>query len=58
MKRFIKWLIRDWWVVRRCYFPYPEGYATYNTFRKTVLDTGLSKIEAEKTCNELNKEVN
>ena len=54
MKRFWKWLIGDWWVVRRCTWPYQEGYATFNKYKNTVLDTGITKQEAEEICKELN----
>ena len=52
--KIFKWIIGDWWVVRKCQFPYPCGYATYNSFRRTVLDTGLSKNQAEEICKQLN----
>lgn len=55
MARFLKWLIGDWWVVRPCGWPYPPGYATYNKWRNTVLDTGLPDREtAQAICDELN----
>lgn len=54
MLRILKWIIRDWWVVRRCCFPYPEGYATYNPFRNTILDTGLPKWQAKEICRVMN----
>lgn len=47
-----KRLTGNWWVVRRCAFPYPEGYATYLPAKKTVLDTGLTKEHAQKICDE------
>jgi len=50
-----RWIIGDWWVVRRCEFPYAAGYATYNPYRKTVLDTGLSKTDALAICKGLNQ---
>lgn len=43
------------WVVRRCIWPYPEGYATYNQRTSTILDTGLSYEDAVKACKNLNK---
>lgn len=44
----------DWWEVRICYFPYTTGYATYNPRKRTVLDTGLSKAEAQIRCDGMN----
>lgn len=44
----------DWWEPRRCCWPYPEGYATYNPARKTILDTGLTRDEAIAICANLN----
>jgi len=54
LKKLGKRIIGDHWVVRRCIWPYPEGYATYNPFRRTILDTGLTKEQAEELCKELN----
>lgn len=42
------------WVVRRTIWPYEHGWGTYNPKTKTVLDTGLSKVEAKRRCRELN----
>lgn len=53
-KWLFKWLQDDLWVVRRCEFPYPKGYATYLPSQRTVLDTGLTKKEAHEICDELN----
>lgn len=47
-------LIGDWWVVRACRWPYPEGYATYNPFRHTMLDSGLTKERAQQICDGMN----
>ena len=55
IKKIIKSLIKsEPWVVRKCLFPYPEGYATYNVKTRTILDTGLTKEQAIETCRELN----
>jgi len=43
-----------YWIVKKCGYPYDEGYATYNWKTHTVLDTGLSKEEAKIICRELN----
>jgi hypothetical protein len=53
--KILKVLQIDKWVVRRTIWPYPDGYGTYNPFRNTVLDTGLTKEEAERRCKLLNK---
>ena len=55
-KWLLKWMMDDFWVVRRCEFPYPKGYATYLPSKKMVLDTGLTKEDAEEICRELNHE--
>lgn len=54
IKRWVKWFIGDWWVVRKTIWPYSEGYGTYNKLRKMVLDTGLSKEMAKQNCKKLN----
>ena len=46
---------RKEWEVRPCTWPYPEGYATYNPSTKTVLDTGLSREQAQIICDQLNQ---
>jgi len=38
------------WEVRRTIWPYADGWGTYCPKCKTVLDTGLSKQEAERRC--------
>jgi len=55
-KRLFKRMIGNWWEVRVCYFPYPEGYATFNRFKNTVLDTELSKEEAQRRCDVMNND--
>ena len=54
MMRLFKKMIGSWWVVRECGFPYPDGYATYLPRKKMVLDTGLTKEEAQQVCNHMN----
>jgi hypothetical protein len=54
LRKISKRLTKDWWEVRRTCWPYPEGYATYNPAKKTILDTGLTKEQAEELCKELN----
>ena len=56
IKKILKRILNNRWIVRSCRFPYPEGYATYNPFRKIILDTGLTKKQAEQICEEMNKE--
>ncbi len=56
IKRFFKRIIGDRWEVRRCLWTYQEGYATYNPYRETILDSGLSKEQAQKICDNLNSE--
>lgn len=58
MKRLLTRLWRRccgrWWIVRRCGWPYPGGYASYLPARKTILDTGLTREAAQAACDELN----
>lgn len=54
MKKLLKRLTGDWWLVRKCCFPYPEGYATYLPSTKTIMDTGLTKEAAELECLKMN----
>ncbi len=50
-----RYILRDWWEVYRCGWPYEPGYATYNEGKLTALDTGLSSRDvAQHLCNELN----
>jgi hypothetical protein len=54
IKKIIKKLTGNQWEVRRCCWPYPDGYATFNPSKNMVLDTGLTKQEAQERCDELN----
>lgn len=54
MKRLWRWIIGDWWVVKRSGWPYPDGWATYNRKRCMILDTGLSREKALEECARLN----
>ncbi len=55
IKRKVRvYILGDRWVVRKCRWPYAEGYATYNPHKKTVLDTGLREGDAKDICKELN----
>lgn len=56
--KWIKKLIRqetgNRWEVRKTIWPFPEGYGTYNPYRKMILDTGLTKERAQKICDDMN----
>lgn len=51
ISRFFK---PKYWIVKKCGFPHNEGYGTYNWKTHTVLDTGLTKEDANAICRELN----
>ncbi len=51
---FIKALLKGRWTVVMSGWPYAEGYATYHSRTNTILDTGLTKSEAEEECRKLN----
>lgn len=57
LNQMINRIIGNWWIVRKCEFPFPKGYATYNPAKKTILDTGLTKKQAQDICDTMNKEV-
>jgi hypothetical protein len=42
------------WRSIRTIWPYPDGYGTYCRGCRTVVDTGLSKPEAEARAKEMN----
>ena len=42
------------WIIRRSIWPYEDGWGTYHPRSMTVLDTGLTKVEAERRCDKLN----
>lgn len=44
------------WEVRRTIWPYEDGWGTYCPETHTVLDTGLTKEEAEMRCVILNEQ--
>lgn len=52
----LRFICRKSWVVRKCGFPLKEGYGVYNRDTRTILDTGLTREEAQKICDDLNKE--
>jgi hypothetical protein len=50
-----RWLKGDWWTVRESCWPHAVGYATYNSYRRTVMDTGLiDKEYAQMLCDDMN----
>lgn len=54
IEALFRWLIRDWWVVRRTCFPFDSGYGTENPARNMMLDSGLTKEEAQARCDYYN----
>ena len=46
---------KEKWKVRRTIWPYEDGWGVYNPKSRTVLDTGLTKEDAQRRCDELNK---
>jgi len=42
------------WIIARTIWPYPDGWGTYHPSTETIMDTGLSKEEAQKRCDALN----
>ena len=51
--RIWRWCIGDWWVVRRGAWPY-HGWCTYNRYRNTILDTGITEKRAKEIRREMN----
>ena len=43
------------WIVCRTIWPYPEGYGVISKNKRIIIDTGLSKEEAQNVCDEMNK---
>lgn len=56
LKKIVNMAKDDVWEVRRTIWPYPDGWGTYNPGARTVLDTGLSREEAQARCDALNAE--
>jgi hypothetical protein len=54
LKKLWNKAIGNWWEVRACCWPYPEGYGTYNPYKKMILNTGLTKEHAQSICDQLN----
>ena len=48
--------IKPKWEVRRTIWPYEDGWGTYCPKTSMLLDTGLSKEEAEHRCAILNRD--
>lgn len=57
-RKILNKLVGNKWIVVETKFPYDEGYGTYNKFLNTLLDSGLTKLDAEELCKELNMEYN
>lgn len=59
MRKFIHRLLWTRWKVIRTIWPYPDGYGTYRSHRfngkRTIMDTGLSKEQAQMEAELLNK---
>lgn len=53
MKKYIYRLFKPW-EPRKCYFPYPEGYCSFNKWSQTAIDFKMSKSDAQLNCDELN----
>jgi len=54
LRRLWRWWINDWWEVRACEWPYPEGFAIYHRGRGMILDMGLTYEQAAKLCEQYN----
>ena len=46
---------RHKWKVVRTVWPHPDGWGTYCKGCKTLVDAGLSKVEAERLAKELER---
>jgi hypothetical protein len=55
VRKAIDRLTRNRWEIRRCLWPFPEGYATFNPGTNTILDTGLTKQRAQEICDQMNE---
>lgn len=44
----------NWWVIKRCGFPFERGWAVWNTKTNTIIYTGLTKEHAKHICKKLN----
>lgn len=53
--RYVWWRDRSKWEARRSGWPYPPGYAVYHPGRRTVLDTGLTRDDAQAIADDLNR---
>ena len=58
--KVLKRLFEPKWKVIRTIWPYPEGWGVYKEDffggKRTVLDTGLTKEQAQEECDKLNNE--
>ena len=53
MKLLKRLFSRNRWKVARTIWPYKDGWGTYNPSTRTILDTCLTKEEAQRSCDEL-----
>ena len=42
------------WIVLRTIWPYPEGWGVCSRDRRTILETGLTKEQAQRICDRAN----
>jgi len=47
-------VLGHWWVPMKCGWPYPEGYCAYNKWTRTLLESGLTREQAEGVCDIMN----
>lgn len=46
--------LKPHWEVRRTIWPYKDGYGVYDAGRQILLESGLSKEDAQRICDEEN----
>ena len=54
LPNLLKRLLGDKWEVRRTIWPYLDGWGVYNSYTRTIANTGLTKEQAQAECDELN----
>lgn len=54
VKRVGRWIIGDWYEVRKVRFPHSKRYEVYNAYRKIILETRRLRIDAQEHCDDLN----
>lgn len=55
LKVLAHWLFRGRWKAVPCGWPYRPGWATYCPRRSLILDTGLTREQAEAEAKALNR---